>query len=64
MGKEKEGDSFLSNECMKAIIELVDKHPNDMDLGMCVRAFVIGGCVDPNQLKLNYDQNNGYIRDL
>jgi len=61
---EKKNDSFLSNECMKAILELVVKYPNDMDLGRHVRAFVKVGCMDPNQLKLNYDQNTGYMEGL
>jgi hypothetical protein len=36
----KEIDSFLSNECMKAIIELSINNPNDMDLGKVVRKFI------------------------
>jgi len=33
-------DSFLSNECMKAIQELSRKNPNDMDFGRQVRSFI------------------------
>ena len=36
-----ENDAFLSNECMKAIKELVIKNPNDMDLGRAIRKFVL-----------------------
>jgi hypothetical protein len=54
---KKETDLFLYNECMKAILGLVSKYPNDMDLGKRVREFVKNDCTDPNQLKLHYDQN-------
>lgn len=54
---KKETDSFLYNECMKAILELVSKYPNDMDLGKHVRGFVTSECIDPDQLKLNYTQS-------
>lgn len=37
MSKE---NSFLNNECMQVIQELSDKHPNNMDFGGAVRAFI------------------------
>ena len=36
----KDTESFLSNECMKAITSLSIKYPNDMDFGKAVRSFI------------------------
>lgn len=53
----QETNEFLNNECMKAIKELADKHPNDMDLGKAVRSFLNSTKVNlalTNQLTINF----------
>lgn len=63
MSKE---DSFLNNECMRVIQELSDKHPNNMDFGEVVRAFIQttnkieGPKTIPNQLSL-FDDDHGDV---
>ena len=45
-------DSFLNNECMKAIVELSKKYPNNMELGSHVRAFINDVNITKNQVTL------------
>ena len=58
----KETDSFLSNECMNAIIVLSNNYPNDMDFGKVVRSFIQNTKQPPNktpnktQIKIPFDQ--------
>ena len=54
----KETDSFLSNECMKAIVSLSIKYPNDMEFGKAVRSFIAGSTKDENktQIKIPFSE--------
>lgn len=61
----KETNEFLENECMKVIIELTEKYPNDMDLGVAVRSF-INSAKSQQMVKnqLNIDFNLNFENDL
>lgn len=50
---DREIDSFLSNECMKAIIELAKNNPNDMNLGKAIRGFIRNSLPSKNKRQLN-----------
>ena len=50
-------DSFLNNECMKAIVDLSIKHPNDMTFGKHVREFIQTTKGNPNQMKLEFPKS-------
>jgi hypothetical protein len=54
----KETDIFLSNECMKALMQLSSKNPNDMDFGRAVRSFIHDSNqpIDNSQIKIPYNQ--------
>ena len=62
-----ENDAFLSNECMKAIKELVIKNPNDMDLGRAIRKFVLptkSNSIITNQLTIDFDNTPTDMGDV
>lgn len=61
----KETNEFLENECMKVIIDLTNKFPNNMDLGAAIRSFVYSAKSDQmNSSQMRFDFENPITEDI